>query len=101
MAVRGDTTWMRIVDFVRGRRQSYQLAFTSPAGQSVLIDLARFCRASETCFHEDARKHAVLEGRREVWLRIQNHLRLNSEQLVDLYGGQQFKVMQETDDGGE
>jgi hypothetical protein len=30
----------------------------------------------------------VLEGRREVWLRIQQHLNLTTEQLFQLYGGQ-------------
>lgn len=36
----------------------------------LLLDLAHFCRAYETCFHADQRVHAALEGRREVWLRI-------------------------------
>jgi hypothetical protein len=39
-----------------------------------LLDLAEFCRANESCFHEDPRMHAALEGRREVWLRIQEHI---------------------------
>lgn len=77
----------RVFDFVRGRRKAYQLAFLGPAGQDVLRDLARFCRASETCFHEDPRIHAVLEGRREVWLRIQQHLHLSSEELIAILGG--------------
>lgn len=76
------------LDFLRQRQRAYQLWFGSPAGQEVLIDLARFCRAAETCYHDDPRKHAVLEGRREVWLRIQQHLNLTSEQLFALYGGQ-------------
>ena len=54
--------------------------------QEVLEDLKRFCRAESSCFHEDPRMHAVLEGRREVWLRIQDHLNLTSEQLWKKYG---------------
>lgn len=80
--------WFKGLDFMRRRKRAYQLALMSPAGQLVLMDLARFCRAAETCFHADARKHAVLEGRREVWLRIQNHLGLTSEQLMDLATGE-------------
>lgn len=78
------------IDFLRGRKRDYQLVFKleDPAGARVLEDLARFCRANETCFHSDPRLHAVAEGRREVWLRIQQHLNLNSEQLYKLLSGQ-------------
>lgn len=76
------------VDYVRGRKRAYQLTFGSPAGNDVLIDLAEFCRAGETCFDPDPRVHAALEGRREVWLRIQQHINLSSEQLVKLSTGQ-------------
>lgn len=52
----------------------------------VLEDLAKFCRANESTFHLDDRAHAVAEGRREVWLRIQHHLQLSDAQLWELYG---------------
>lgn len=70
-------------EFLFARQRSYHLVFPhrSEAAKAVLDDLARFCRAEETTFHADARIHAVLEGRREVWLRIQEHLRLSSEEL--------------------
>ena len=83
----GDVAWLRRLRAMGARKKSYQLALSSPAGHDVLIDLSRFCRANETCFQEDARKHAVLEGRREVWLRIQNHLGLSPEALMSLYDG--------------
>lgn len=85
----------KTLDFLRGRKRAYQLAFGSPAGQAVLADLATFCRANETCFNPDPRIHAVAEGRREVWLRIQEHLNLSSEQLVALYAGQTFQMKDE------
>lgn len=88
----------KLLDFIRGRKRNYQLALLSPAGQAVLIDLAKFCRANETCFHEDPRLHAALEGRREVWLRIQQHLHLSSDQLATLYSGRQVFIEQEKDD---
>lgn len=70
-----------------GRRHQYQLTFRSPPGQKVLADLARFCRAHRSTFHEDARAHALAEGRREVFLRITEHLQLSPEELWRLYSG--------------
>lgn len=75
------------LDFFRGRKRNYQLTFGSPAGQAVLTDLAEFCRANEPCFDPDPRIHAVKEGRREVWLRVQQHLNLTSEQLFEIFSG--------------
>jgi hypothetical protein len=69
------------------RRHNYQVTFRSPPGQAVLRDLARFCRAHKSTFHEDPRAHAMLEGRREVWLRIESHLHLSQDELWDLHSG--------------
>lgn len=73
------------------RRYAYQKTFNGPLAEIVLKDLARFCRANKSTFHEDARLHAVAEGRREVWLRLQNHLRLSPDQLWELYSGHSAK----------
>lgn len=89
---------LRLLDFIRFRKRNYQLTFGSPAGQSVLIDLAKFCRANASCFDADPRIHAVLEGRREVWLRITQHLDLTSEQLATLYSGKQFHIVAAEDE---
>lgn len=71
-----------------GRRQyAYKQTFQGPLAEEVLRDLARFCRAHSTTFHADPRMHAVLEGRREVWLRIQQHLQIPEPHLWDLYSG--------------
>jgi hypothetical protein len=86
-------------EFLRSRKRAYQLVFGSPAGNAVLIDLASFCRANESCYADDPRKHAVAEGRREVWLRIQQHLHLSSKQLVALYAGKNILTEGETPDG--
>jgi hypothetical protein len=50
----------------------------------VLGDLRDFCRARETTFDEDPRTHALLEGRREVWLRIAGNLHLDEAALFGL-----------------
>src|SRR5688500_260506 len=70
------------------RKRAFLLAFNKEeaAGAAVLADLATFCRADETCVVPGDRDRTyVLEGRREVWLRIQDHLKLSTEQLVQKY----------------
>jgi len=70
---------------LKARQTNYRATFMSPTGEKVLVDLARFCRAHESTFHADPRVQAALEGRREVWLRIQEHLKLDPDKLWDLY----------------
>lgn len=80
----------KLLEFMRGRKRDYTHTFLSQAGQRVLQDLADFCRADETCFDPDPRVHAAKEGRREVWLRIQQHLNLTATQLAEIYSGRQI-----------
>lgn len=75
------------LNFLVNRKRSYQLVFRSPAGREVLRDLAKFCRANQSTFHADARAAAALDGRREVYLRILQHLKLTPEELYDTFGG--------------
>ncbi len=79
----------RLFAFINGRKRAYQLTFQTnqPANVAVMEDLAKFCRAHESTFHPDPRVAANLDGRREVFLRIQNHLGLTEEQLIALYSG--------------
>lgn len=72
--------------FLAQRRTAYVKTFLNPYGDEVLRDLARFCRAHQSTFHTDARAHAVAEGRREVWLRIQQHLQLSDDELWGIFG---------------
>jgi len=74
---------------LNGRRAfHYQRVFhdrdgkLTTSGERVLADLARFCRANESTFHADPRTHALLEGRREVWLRICGFLGVDSAMAV-------------------
>ena len=66
-------------DLLRSKRKSYQVTFESDDGKFVLKDLLRFCRVDESCFDDDPRKHAYLEGRREVGMRIMKILEMNFE----------------------
>ena len=70
----------------RGRKYAYQLVFDkeNKYTQAVLRDLAKFCRAHETCFG-DAKTQDLLEGRRQVWLRIQQYLKLSEDELIELH----------------
>ena len=67
------------------RKRAYQITFGRDVHKTVLRDLAEFCRAHENTFHPDPRVEARLDGRREVWLRIQQHLKLSEEELWELY----------------
>ena len=71
--------------FLRTRKSAYLQTFEGHgAGREVLMDLAQFCRADETTFHVNDSMKDVLIGRREVWLRIQQHLNLSHEELFTL-----------------
>lgn len=77
----------KVYEFFLKKKLSYQRVF-DPNNQftrEVLMDLAKFCRAYQSTFHPDPRVHAVLEGRREVWLRIQEHLQLSTDEIYELH----------------
>lgn len=69
------------------RQRAYLLTFDkkSLTARDVLDDLAAFCRGNESTFHQDPRVHAVLEGRREVFLRIMDHIGMDSQEFFDKY----------------
>jgi hypothetical protein len=71
----------QVKNFLVTRGQAYRKTFKTIYGERVLIDLARFCRANESTFNPDARAEGVLQGRREVWLRISKHLNLTEDEL--------------------
>lgn len=71
------------------RQQAYQQTFNleNQFVQRVLADLAKFCRADDSTFHIDSRMHALIEGRREVWLRIISHIKNSPDEIWQIYGG--------------
>ena len=92
-------TAMRLWDMLRKRRITYQLACNQPAMQDMLIDLATFCGAADTCVVVDPKTNMIddkrtyiMLGRREVFLRIQHHCNLTTQQLYKLYTGEQFNI---------
>lgn len=84
--------WKETMNFISTRKRAYRACFDKdedgnfkPTADRVLVDLAKFCRAHETTATTDERTSAIMEGRREVWLRIQHHLQMTDDQLWDLY----------------
>lgn len=68
-------------------RDAYRRVFDTPGAEVVLGDLATFCRARETTHVPgDSHASALLEGRREVWLRIQEYTQLSTVELWRLRG---------------
>lgn len=77
---------LKLQEILADRQRAYMLAFKEAAGAAVLADLATFCRANETCVVPGNRDLTyVLEGRREVYLRIRAHLDLHIEELVQRF----------------
>ena len=74
-------------EFVTQRKAAYHRTFhgTGVDGQAVLADLANFCRAHASTFDVNPSVANRLDGRREVWLRIQQHLNLTDAQLWELF----------------
>lgn len=74
-------------------RAAYQTAFSGPSGKLVLAHIADTCGATETTADENPHTMAVAEGRRQVWLTIQDVLRMSESDLRDMqeavaeYGG--------------
>lgn len=83
----------KLKSFFVQRQQAYQATFAqdSPTSDAVIADLARFCRADRSSFHPDPRVHALLEGRREVYLRIYDHVKLKQDDFWKKYGNPEGK----------
>lgn len=70
--------------------RAYSLAFNVLMGRAVLADLAQFCRAAESCVVKNERGEIdtaatmLLEGRREVFLRIQQFTKLTEDEILEL-----------------
>jgi hypothetical protein len=69
----------RLFKFLSRVQYHYQRCFKSPDGEAVLADLAPYCYACAPCRNERE------EGRRDVWLRIQQHLQMKPEELTVLF----------------
>ena len=75
-------------DFLASRANAYKRVFPldNKDVEFVLKDLMKFCRAIESTYATDPRDAARLDGRREVFLRIQSHTKMSQDQLWALLG---------------
>lgn len=81
-------TWTGRSFLLGNLTRAYKLTFNmSHASQVVMKDLGDYCRANhpEGTFDPDPYKHALYEGRRQVWQRILNHLHLEDGKIMALY----------------
>lgn len=74
---------------LRNRREAY-IRFFGGTGREgdrtvVMSDLRKFCRGGQTAWADDARLHALLTGRQEVYQRIQDHLELSFDEMWERY----------------
>lgn len=79
-------------EFLRGRIGSYVRLFSNKAiagdAKAVLADLKRYCRGGQTPWADDARLHALLTGRNEVFTRINQHMTMTFDELWELYNAE-------------
>lgn len=85
-----DAVETRKLAFLEGRRLAYVATLihgnaTPEQRKRVVDDIKRFARGDNTVFHENDRIHALLTGRQEVFVRINDHLTMTLDQLVDKY----------------
>lgn len=77
----------------------YTACFSSPGGAHVLRDLMGICKArTTTVVAGDPYWTMVNEGRRQVWIHIQDMLGLTAEQIAALYAGMGYAPKQRTED---
>lgn len=81
-------TMRETLAFLGLRKKSYQSIFgtAGAAGSDAMKDLAKFCFAAKTTADPNRDLSLIKQGRREVWLRICEHLNLQPEELATLYG---------------
>lgn len=83
----------------RQTNDAYRMLKRQPAGQLILADLAQFCRATRPSMHAgDSHMTAFNEGKRAVWLRIQERLRLTDDELFAILGGATLPPNEDDDD---
>lgn len=81
-------TWSQTMEYMGLRKKSYQVLFgkSGVMGEEAMKDLARFCYAAKSTSVPNGELSRSLQGRREVWLRICEHLNLEPEELAAIYG---------------
>jgi hypothetical protein len=66
------------------RRGQYQATFGDDTGKFVLGDLFHICHAGSTTYRGDPNDALVAEGKRQVWIHIQNMLHATDDEMYKL-----------------
>lgn len=76
------------IDAIRKTKSHYHSCFSAPGGAFVLQDLANFCKAADTTQVFGDPYHSMInEGRRQVWLHIQDLFSLPADKIVMIAAG--------------
>lgn len=72
--------------FWKRKQNAYRLTFGDPheQGKIVLTDLRTFCFATKTGFSKDPLEMARNEGRREVFYRIMDFLKIDYDETYNM-----------------
>ncbi len=63
---------------------AYRATFGTDQGRFVLAHIADMCHATETTFETDPMAMAVAEGRRQIWLSIQDMMEITELDLREM-----------------
>lgn len=67
-------------------QRAYQLAFATPDGKRVLLDLIAYCHGRRSTFDPNDRVHAFNDGKRDVLMRIGEFTNLSLDEIYKLRG---------------
>lgn len=69
--------------FWQRKQWGYRQAFDNEAGKIVLADLRIYCHATKTAFSSDPLEMARIEGRREVFMRVMDFLKVDYDTIYN------------------
>lgn len=70
-------------DVLKAKETAYRLSLGNEGAKPVLADLRVFCNGTKSSFSSDALEMARMEGRREVFNRIMNFLKIEYSQFYE------------------
>ncbi len=79
------------IDIITQRHIAWSRVFAGPDGRIVEKQLSVFCCANASTFDKDPIKSAYLQGRKDVWILMQNYRHLTPLQLAAIYQAATFE----------
>jgi hypothetical protein len=79
------------IDLITRRHVAWNRVFEGPDGRQVERQLSIFCFANTTTFDIDPIKSAYKQGRKDVWILMQNYRHLTPKQLAVIYQAATFE----------